>query len=339
MVVLAILSLCIRLLRLRKPLNPLWSKKLKFGRVGPLKKASKAVPSRTLVRLKRRLSPPLFLKIRGAVKIFTQNSVKSAALKLSPRTAFPFSESTMRNMETEPYRLARLRGLLKKIQEELEEFGPERFWKGAGEREQKARESYTALFFTLALSKLTEREWWHLQRPDVMFPDFQIANFGGSMYEPEINIREFEQVTIPESCPDFETAYSIVRTKFTKYGPTGELPINLLIFVNHMKAESWTGQLVSKIGRYKPYREVWATYLLARNEEVFATRSIRLKPYYLEVTMEFSEGLNQNQAKLPDYFQIRDDGLYETKPEFARELKKEHYRKDFVIDFPIKSSC
>lgn len=231
--------------------------------------------------------------------------------------------------EPPPYRLASSLGLLQIIKKELDELGP-RFLYGAGDREQKAREAVAAFFFMAALKKLLKKEYWMLQRPDVEFPDFELASFGGSLENLDLELYHFEIVTVPDHCKTFEEMYSIVSGKFHKnYDASGIENVSLLIFVNNEKSIGWIQRLMGKIGSHKPFKEIWTVHLLFQNEEISATEINRIVPLspILKQVVSFSDPEIIKPPEIPDY-QVKDeDGNFVFTEEFKTKLRKEAMKK------------
>lgn len=232
-------------------------------------------------------------------------------------------------MKETPYILANFIGILKKTEEALAEMGAERFWHGAGNKEQKAREAFIALFFILGIKKITGNDWWLLQPPGVDFPDFEIASFTGTTENPNINILHFELVTIPDRCENFQKAYSIVRGKFDKnYAISESVPVRLLVFINHVKSEEWVGGLISKIGNYKPFTEIWTAHLVFKGSEIAGVTLTKVRPCqpFLKQTILIGEKDVLQTPKLPEYVSTDENGNLIFKKEFQSEMRKRALR-------------
>lgn len=152
--------------------------------------------------------------------------------------------------------------LLSKCEQLISQIGAEKFMSGAGEEIKKAKESFFAFFFILGLQKITGRDWW-LYQPEE-FPDFNLISLGDKNIN-QIQIAEFELLTIPDRFTMFEEVLNSVNNKIIKYG--GVKP-KLLIFLNHASSEFWVKKLIQEEKNYEPFIEVWTSYLIYNSGQV-----------------------------------------------------------------------
>lgn len=89
----------------------------------------------------------------------------------------------------------------------------------------------------IALKKYSRKDYYMLQPAD-QFPDFDLMSARQEQDAISITLDRFELVTIPDRCNSFEDALSIVKGKIEKGYPVN---FNLLVFINHKKAESGWG--------------------------------------------------------------------------------------------------
>ena len=151
--------------------------------------------------------------------------------------------------------------LFNQINKVLDKVGPENFFKSPHEEVKKAREGFAAYFFTLALKKYTERDWW-LDQPDQNiknYPDFDFISFAED--PNDIKIEPVELTGVYPHFKTFDEFFKVFENKQKKYG-TKPVKFSLLIFVNHKKSEEWISMLKEKVNNEHPFLSIWTIHLI-----------------------------------------------------------------------------
>lgn len=217
--------------------------------------------------------------------------------------------------------------LLDQVGEVLEEFGAEKFFASSDQKVKKAQEGFAAYFFTLALKKYSQRDWWLFQ-PDQAIracPDLDFISF--SENPNEIKLESVELTGVYPHFTSFNEVLKVVEKKQKKYG-TEPLKFSLLVFVNHEKSEEWINQLQKSVKNAKPFLSIWTTHLRFKKGgqevgKVIAQRIAPLPRLRLEVDTDDPE-VHKRQP-LPNYMEQcqKNERTYVTfKTEFVNKIRK-----------------
>jgi len=217
--------------------------------------------------------------------------------------------------------------LFNQINAALKEVGPEKFFKSPNEKIKKAREGFAAYFFTLALKKYTDRDWWLTQYDQAKreYPDFDFISFAEN--PDDIKIEKVELTGIYPNFKSFDEVAKIVEKKQKKYGGK-PVKFSLLIFVNHEKSEEWINLLREKIISAHPFLSIWTIHLLFKEggKEVKKAVAQRIMPLPgLRVEADTDDPKIYKPQPIPNYIEQYKEGgktYFAFKSEFVNKFIK-----------------
>jgi len=213
--------------------------------------------------------------------------------------------------------------LLNKVGQILDQVGSKKFFSSSDEEVKKAREGFAAYFFSLALKKWTNRDWWLAQR---QYPDFAFFSFGDN--PNSVKIERVELTGVYPHFQNFEKMMEVIDDKKRKYG-NNPLNFSLLVFVNHGKSEEWIKILRGKLITEHPFLSVWTIHLLFKKggKEVGKAVAQRIKPLPgLRIEANTDDQEIHKIQPLPSYLEKKKEGgsVYITfKPDFINKFRKQ----------------
>lgn len=103
--------------------------------------------------------------------------------------------------------------LLDQVNKVLGKVGPEEFFKSSDEEVKKAREGFARYFFTLALKKYLQRDWWLAQYDQAVraCPDFDFISFAED--PDDMKMESVELVSIYPHFKSFNEALKVIEKK------------------------------------------------------------------------------------------------------------------------------
>jgi len=212
--------------------------------------------------------------------------------------------------------------ILEQITKRLSEIGAEKFYSSPDQEIKKDRESLAELFFILAISKFTKRDWFLMQPVDP-FPDCYLMGLGDKLNDLILEGVELTEI-IPD-CLEYTAALEIVMKKIKKGYPPN---YNLLIFINNINSREWISNLNNDIGELTPFKSIWAVHLLANkdNTDILATVASRLRPVppasILTNLREIRFNKTNSILEIFDVIKSNNSEFLRMKPEFVSQFKK-----------------
>ncbi len=213
----------------------------------------------------------------------------------------------------------------------LEEVGGKKFFSLPDQEMQRHRESFSAMFFLLAVKKATKLDWW-LCQSDEPFPDFTAIAFGSSVSPeglPVIFGEQCEHVEIPADCQSALGALQIVQSKFVKKYDSPK-SINLVIFINHVQSEEWIPFLAKHMPKQDYFKSVWAVHLKFSAPHMIkraVIHQLRPEPIVFSYADMDEPGLFFNKARDDIFMPLADNSQFGTiRPEIAQAIKKSAIR-------------
>jgi|SRR3989344_3982300 len=217
--------------------------------------------------------------------------------------------------------------LLDQVGKVLEKVGAKKFFSSSDEEVKKAREGFAAYFFTLALKKYLQRDWWLAQYDQATraYPDFDFISFAES--PDDMKIEPVELTGVYPHFKSFDEALKVVEKKQKQYGDK-PVKFSLLVFVNHEKSEEWINQLRNSVKSEKPFLSIWTIHLRFKKggQEVGKAVAQRIAPLPgLRIEADTDDPEIHKRQPLPNYMEQRKEGenTYITfKTEFVEEMRK-----------------
>ncbi len=216
--------------------------------------------------------------------------------------------------------------LLDNIGKIINKVGSEKFFSSPEEDVKKAREGFFAYFFTLAMKKYTNRDWWLTQYPEAVrnYPDFDLISVGDETNP--IIVEKVELTGVYPHFENFEKMMEVINKKKNKYG-NKSLDFSLLIFINHEKSEDYLDFLRKNLISHDPFISIWTIHLRFKNPmEVKRVVACRISPGPFErIEADIDDPKIHKLQSLPDFLdskQVDGSQFFSFKPNFIKSYLK-----------------
>lgn len=212
--------------------------------------------------------------------------------------------------------------LLDKIENILNTIGAEKFFSSPNESVKKARENIAEYFFSVALKKITGKDWF-LMQPKKDPPDFCLMTTSPGT----LTLDKFELVEIPsnEYCQTFDKMMDIIYKKLDKkYSEK----YSLLIFVNNEKSKEWINLLHKQLKNYNSFEAIWTISLLQYRGKNGLLGSVvnKLRPHPAKsIEVALNDKALYQYSSIPNYMEeikIGNKSFFNPRPDFVKKLKK-----------------